>query len=151
MPQKTLEEIISNRVEIDYVKSRKKTIPISLPTPKLIRHTITGQKPLDNILRDRLSKINKLPINENTKLINKMIINSPDNYIEIGEPTDDIICTFPDLKPNKLDSKSTNINIDDHTKICKYKCWVLFYILIIILLITINNIILLHFTNLEWN
>ena len=147
MRQKTLEEIISNRIDIDYRKSKIKNIPIVSPRPRLIRHTISGHKTLDDILRDGLKQDNILPINENTKLFNQSILNKHDNYIELGEPTDNIICTFPDLK------SKNNINIDSekHTKICKYNYYSVFYILIIILLITINNIILFNFTNLEWN
>ena len=150
MPQKTLEEIISNRIEIDYVKSKIKNIPLVASRSRLIRHTVSGQKTLDDIFRDGLKQDNILTINENTKLINKMSINKTEPYIEHGEPTYDI-CNFPYLNPTDSESTSIKLGIEDHTKICKYKRCSVFYILIIILLITINNIILLNFTNLEWN
>ena len=109
-----------------------------------------AQKPIP---RKRQTLYKQKPItNKNPSLINNSIPVQTDNYIDIGEPTDDIICTFPEFKEANLKSNNNvNLDIKPHRNNCKYNCWPLFYILIIILLITINNIILLHFTNLEWN
>ena len=134
MPQKTLEEILSNRIEITYGKSKIKD----------------KQKPIP---RKRLTISEKNTItNENPILTNNSIPVQTDNYIDIGEPTDDIIRTFPEFKEANLrTNNNVNLDINPHRNNCTYNCWPLFYILIIILLITINNIILSHFTNLEWN